>query len=117
MADSSTFGVRCRSSRPSGLLAPAVAAAGAARLTGDRGDLAGLHQPLEVAQVLADLPAGGVARHRRDPVAKAPARRQVVEVDVDLGAAIAERTRETHLSAGCDVGARQRAPRDQRARL
>src|SRR4051794_21529245 len=50
----------------------ALARAGAVRLADDREDLADLHQPLEVPQVLADDPLGVVAQQRGDQVPEAP---------------------------------------------
>src|SRR4051794_31169274 len=62
----------------------ALAGAGAVGLADDREDLADLHDPLEVPQVLADDALGVVADQRRDQVPKPPRRRDVVHSDVHL---------------------------------
>src|SRR4051794_26775833 len=56
----------------------AQAGAGAVGLSDDRGDLADLHDPLEVPQVFADDPLRVVAQQRRDQVPETSHRRNVV---------------------------------------
>src|SRR5688500_15325671 len=75
-------------------------------------DLADLHHLLEVAQVVVDLLPGLFTEEHRDPGAKLPEWRVVLELDANLGAAIAGRRMEFHGTRIVDLGVLGRPPCD-----
>src|SRR5215207_1452028 len=81
-----------------------------------RDDLAQLDDLLEAAQVDLHLPVRVFAQELREERADGPARRVVVEPDVDDRAAPADRRLEAHRARGLDLRAFERAPRDQLVR-
>src|SRR5919107_1650244 len=77
-----------------------------------RDDLAQLDDLLEAAQVDLHLPVRVFDAELREERADGPARRAVVELDVDDRAAPADRRLEAHRARGLDLRAFERAPRD-----
>src|SRR5215211_3351088 len=90
------------------LLILALPGAGAPRLAVGRGNLAELHQSLKAAHVFADDARRVLAEERRNPVPDPAAGREVTDVDVNDGYAVAEARLEAHLAGVGDRRVGQR---------
>src|SRR5262249_31338444 len=76
----------------------------------DGGELSGLHELLEAAEVGADLVLGGLAEEPGEPGAEPAPGGVDLEVDADLGPAAARRPAEVDRAGGLDRRALDRPP-------